>query len=113
MTYNKIIDAWFDYPWISYGIPILIFVLMVFFRDKLSKGKEHTWLILNAYYAIPVLMIFTVAIFNPMFFGYGSPVGVEGLMFEKSELFVLDYIGTAGSRYAAGEPCYRIHVLDS
>src|SRR5690349_19900120 len=112
MTYNKLIDTWFDYPWISYGIPVLVFVLMVFFKDKLTKSKEYSWLILNAYYSIPVLMLFTVTIFNPMFFGYGSPVGVEAMMAEERDLFVLDYIGMAGSRYVSGEPCYRIHVVN-
>ncbi len=112
MSYNQLLDSWFDYPLISYGIPLLIFVLMVVFRDKLSQGKEYSWSIVNAYYAIPVLMIFTVAIFNPMYLGFGSPVGVAEVRYENGELYVLDYIGTAGSRYASGEPCYRIHVLD-
>lgn len=114
MTYNYILDTWFSFRLLSLGVPFFLIIALVVFGTITSKNKKWRFLIYHLWYLIAIfmLLLFTGAILNPIYLGYGSPVGIKDVFFSNGKLYVVDYINTAGSRGLLGTAYDRIHVLD-
>ncbi len=119
MNYNPFLDTWFGNPWLCWGAAFLIYILgIVLFTTilkpkKTQKKKQKKNRILTALvYIIPMLIFFTNGDFNPIFFGYGSPVGISEVCYVDGKLYVVDYLRTFGGKTSKGTSYYRIHVID-
>ncbi len=45
MNYNSLLDSWFGNPWLSYGVPLGIFVLMIVYLFRQRKRKKEVFAI--------------------------------------------------------------------
>jgi len=112
MTYNSFLDTYFSTRWFGYGVPALLVILYGVFRKQLIDNKKNkfTWHII--YLAVPFVFAITYALINPIFWGWGNPLEVDQIKFEKGKLYVLDYTLSGGGRNVGPEQCERLHILD-
>lgn len=112
MSYNSILDNYFSYYWFGWGIPFGLMLLYFALRKYLRKGKPYTFTERLVVVGSCFVLLMLTALVNPIYWGFGQPKAVDDIRLINGKLLVLDHIMTLGSRYDAGEPRSRIHVLD-
>ncbi|NVO04280.1 MAG: hypothetical protein HXX09_16425 [Bacteroidetes bacterium] len=112
MSYNGFLDAYFSSLWTLYLLPLVLFVIAILIVNMKSRRLFGRYVLKFIIIAIPILLIFLSALINPIYLGYGHPAEIKEIEFIKGNLYVLDYIKTAGSKTSSGEACYRVHIID-
>lgn len=115
MNYNAFLDGFFGNYWLCYGL-LLVYVVLVFvFSKRLFGEKDKKRKLLSGfmYYAVPILWVITVGMINPVFWGYGKPVGITSIYAHGGKLYVQDYLMMMSGRISHGNPYSRIHIIDA
>lgn len=112
MSYNSVLDNYFSYYWFGWGIPFGLMLLYFALRKYLRKNKPYTFTERLVVVGSCFVLLMLTALVNPIYWGFGQPKAVDDIRLINGKLLVLDHIMTLGSRYDAGEPRSRIHVLD-
>lgn len=112
MSYNPVLDTYFSYYWFGWGVPVGLMLLYFALRKYLRKGKPYTFTERTVAVGSCFVLLMLNALVNPIYWGYGQPKAVDDIRLISGKLIVLDHIMTLGSRYDAGEPRSRVHVLD-
>ena len=113
MNYNFLLDTFFSYPWLDYGIIVVYLGIIVWFNSRLFPDGS-SWIKKGIFiYILPIVWITTVSALNPALLGYGKAQGINRLVAADGKLFVIDYLrATGGKRLTKGSPCYRLHLVD-
>ncbi len=111
MNYNYVLDGFFSYPWLDYGIIVIYLALIVVFCKKLIADKSWLFRTLITI-VVPFVWVITLSQLNPGLLGYGRGKGIDRIMSDKGKLLVIDHLVAAGSKVSAGSPCYRLHILE-
>lgn len=112
MNYSPPLDAFFSSPYLSFGTIFGLVILGFIFRKPLFINRKNKTALGFLYFGVFLAGIFTILIFNPMYFGYGKPIGMKQALVNGNSVFILDYRLMAGGEGDDPTPFYRVHVVD-
>lgn len=115
MNYNSVLDYFFSYWYINSGVLAVLIIIFYFIKRKYLFFYTSTskFFAGTLFYGIIFLWLITFFLLNPMFLGYGHPVGVDGMMSAGGKVYVVDYILTGGSKVSGPAEYSRVHILDA
>lgn len=115
MSYNPLLDFWFGHPLIAYLVPLLGFglIVMLYNIERKKRNKRKALIRSVVLSVICIIMLFTAALINPLYIGYGTSRWITEMHYMNGHLYVTDFIMTAGGEVEDGIECSRIHILNT
>src|SRR5687767_6928878 len=112
MNYQPIFDTWFSNPWLSFGIPISVFILVLIFSVRNAKKKKKSVVLMLLLFGVPLGMLMLNGMVNPQYLGYGKSKHIVSVKYMDGQLYITDYLRTMGSKTSRGIKYYRVHIIE-